>query len=456
MILERFSPGQGKEKYEMPLEQDLAGLMIAHYQRIEEILTDKEKGLSECKWVLDHVEVESGGEKCLVVAGLFPSIDEEGKAIPGIRATPSVICIPKGLMNDEDWKLFGSKDHEANQSERKENVVRDIVRKPEVTKLYNAHGWDGNPYVMGMPMVDMAVEYGGVAVLMGVMGSMKTTNIDMIPREFRDSNVYGWDEIKHQILGFMYQVEGEASFKNHDNSEALRRVLIGHSMQGRTVLRLLVEELHKLPNTYFVPITPVMKGAQKEQGRHVILGHDWPGLVMKAEMAITSRIMKEETREKILCWALPLIKEVIKHYLHEGSPYGENLLLLAHLLEYINNPWAVINATKLLDNAGETIGAKTRLQLANLTDSFMLVCAVEDKVLSSEQLKAMIVDLASPMRLEGGELVIDTGKKQVKVRACYFRANHYLGRGHWGQLTKTELAFELKKNGVNLPAKSLS
>lgn len=453
MILERFGPVMGKEKYAMPLERDLAGLMLSHYKRVQELLPDKEKGISEIRWVLDHVEVESGGEKCLVVAGLFPAIDEEGKEIPGVRATPSVICIPKNLMKDEDWDLFKRKDENGEDRAQKEELVSGIVKNKETLKLYNAHGWGGNPYVMTLPMIDMAIEYDGVSVLMGVMGSMKTTRVDMSPRELRDSNMYGWTEIKKQIMGLMYLVEEKEQFEKNEKCREIRRVLIGHSMQGRTTLRLLVEELNRLPNTYFVPITPVMRGAQKEGIRHVILGHDIPGKIMKAEMGVTSLLMATETREKLLCWALPVIKGVIQHYLHEGSPYGENLLLLSHLLEYLNNPWAVMNSTKLLDNADVAIGKNTRHLLANNVDKFMLVRAAKDKVLSPEQLQNLILDLATPMKIVNDELVIDVGGEPIRVRACYFMANHYLSLGHWNALIQEELEHDLKKNGVKLPNK---
>jgi len=455
MILERFGLGRGEEKNIMPLERDLAELMIRHYQRIGAVLSENNKGLDQAEWVLNHAEVESGGERCLVVAGLFPALDESGKEIPGVRATPSVICIPKGIMKEDEWEIFSKAGGGVGGTDKKASVVRDIVRNPALLKLYNAHGWGGNPYVMGVPMVDMAVEYGAVSVLMGVMGSMKTTRVDLSSREYRDSGIYGWEEVKKQVMGMMYQVEGKEQFVQTEENKLIRRVLLGHSMQGRTTLRLLVEELSKLPNTYFVPITPVMRGASTEMDRHVILGHDWPGLLMKAEMEITSRLMREETREKILSWALPVIKGVIKHYLHDGLPYAENLLILVHLLEYINNPWAVMNATKMLDNANESIGKNTRHMLVNHLDIFMLICAVEDKVLSPKQLKELVLDLATPtMRLENGELIVDRGSEHVRVRACYFPANHYLAVGNWDLIRLTELAFDLKKKGINFRSKN--
>lgn len=454
MILERFRRDIDKESFGPPVERDLASLMISHYQKIEDVLLEKDNASSRVEWVLDHIEVESGGERCLVVAGLFPALDESGKEIPGVRATPSVICIPKGLMKEDEWDTFSKEGGGVGGADKKESVVRDIVRNPALLKLYNAHGWGGNPYVMGRPMIDMAVEYGAVSVLMGVMGSMKTSRVDMSSREYRDSGMYGWHEIKKQVMGMMYQVEGKDQFVQTEDNKLIRRVLLGHSMQGRTTLRLLVEELSKLPNTYFVPITPVMRGAKKGKERHVILGHDNHGRLMKAEMEITSRLMKEETREKILSWALPVIKGVIKHYLHDGLPYAENLLMLSHLLEYINNPWAVMNATKLLDNADESIGKNTRHMLVNHLDLFMLICAVEDKVLSPEQLKEMIVDLATPMRLEKGELIVEKGNEYELVRACFFPANHYLAVGNWNMLRCTELAFDLKKKSINFRSKN--
>ena len=75
------------------------------------------------------------------------------------------------------------------------------------------------------------------------------------------------------------------------------------------------------------------------------------------------------------------MKEIVKSHIAEGEPYGEYLVLLAYILEYICNPWAVMNSSNMVKHAGETLSEKTQVSAAGRLDSLMIVAELEDEVL---------------------------------------------------------------------------
>ncbi len=70
---------------------------------------------------------------------------------------------------------------------------------------------------------------------------------------------------------------------------------------------------------------------------------------MVTDREIVGRL-ESAKRENILqfAWVLLVVKEIVKSHIAEGGPYGGYLVLLAYVLEYICNPWAVMNSSNMI------------------------------------------------------------------------------------------------------------
>jgi hypothetical protein len=449
MFSEQLTRCTAPERIEDSNERALADLMTSHYAKIADILQDEKKSLTEAHWAMNWCEtVDSKGEKVYVVAGLIPALDSKGKEITDMRATPTVFCIPEKCLTAEEEELFDKEKNETEDKSKREEIVQTVIRDRFIRKFYNMHGWGANPYVSALPMIEVASEFQGISILTGMMGSMGTTYQDRSPARFGDKSKYGWDEIRAQAIGAMYYMEGKEAF-DYDPDIQFRRVMMGHSMQGKTVLRGMIDDLSKLPNTYFVSMTPVLAGGNKESMdlaqeipylkdtlRHVILGHNLAGLMMQIELKTVARLFSAETRRAILCTPaiLYFVKKIMKSYLDGGDSYGQELIVYAHLLEYISNPWAIMRATENLENSAPTVGENSLVLVSQLVDRFMLVYAGNDKVLSPEQLielaKQITTELNVSIEVSGGKLVFASDKKELKM-PMYPGDNHYLKRASW-------------------------
>ncbi len=433
-------------------ERNMAGLMFTHYDKIANVLAEPAGGaIKEAHWAMDWRKIEDFKKReVLVVAGMIPAVDENEGQIPEILATPTVFCIPKHLMKEDEWQLFDEiGDRNRESQSKRELLIRAIIHDPAMLKLYSLHGWGGNPYTSVMPMADLTGEHDAIAVLGGVMGSMGTMKSRKRVLGSHHKRAYGWETIRGQVIGMMYYLEGREMFQhNLDSGRKFDRVVIGHSMQGQTATKCLTRDRKKLPRTFFVPITPVLGGESKsarslskqveylkDEGRNVILGYDIPGRLMRVELATIGAILDEEVRRKILMSPLGLmaVKMIVDGYLRKENPYGEELIVLAHLIEYLTNAEAIINATHLLHNAEPAMGNETVHKINDIVDVIMLVYAGHDPVLPPGGLSALArrisVELRASVVPEGTTLVVSDSRPK-QLRMCFFATDgHYLRKG---------------------------
>jgi hypothetical protein len=368
--------------------------------------------------------------------------------IPDMRATPAVFCIPEKCLTFEEEESFDKEKNETGEKNKRGEIVRNIIGDRFIRKFYNMHGWGADPYVSALPMLEMASEFGGISILTGMMGSMGTSYQDKKPGGFSDKSDYSWDQIRAQAIGAMYYLEGKEAFI-FDPDVQFRRVMMGHSMQGKTVLRAMIDDLDKLPNTYFVSMTPVLTGGNKESMdlaqeipylkdtlRHVILGHNLAGLAMQLELKTIARWASAETRQRILLTpgVLYFVKKIMKSYLEGGNSYGQELIVFAHLMEYITNPWAILRATENLENSKPTVSPKSLKLMSENVDLFTLVYAGRDKVLSPKQLiglaKQIGTEINSPVEVSEDKLIFSANKKELSMVMCP-GDNHYLSERSW-------------------------
>lgn len=450
MHAEQLTQLLNKEKLRDQSEQNLTDLMLSHYSKVADVLKEPGKGLKEAHWAMDWREVEdTKHEKVYVIAGLLPATNTQNNEIEGMRATPVVFCIPKKDLTTEEQEYFDHDKDNIGYQKQRESVVQKLVKDREVRKIYNMHGWGADPYVSALPMIEVSTELGGVSVLLGMMGSMGTTNQDQSPGDFVKKSGYDWDKIREQAIGAMYYLEGSEAFgsSNYPTTKIVR-IIFGHSMQGKTTLRMLLDNHTILPNTFFVPMTPVLVGGSKEAlslahamdymqgtGRHVHLGHTPAGALMQLELKTIARWLEPAKRTEILLQPLILhfVKLIMKSYLGKSESWGENIIFYAHMLEYIGNPHAILLATDNLEESKPTVSQKTMATAAKFINRFMLVCASEDRVLSSRQLKALAkaisMELNVPVYEHKGKLVINIEGMEWVVPV--FEDNHYLKEDSW-------------------------
>ena len=467
MNFEQLTGLADHERFKDPKERALEDLMVSHYTKIAEVLNDPDKPLTEAHWAMDWCETYGANKgKVYVVAGLMPALDSKGKEIVGMRATPVVFCIPEMSLKVGEVQYFDKSKSIGDTQEKRELAVQKVIKDRSVRKLYNMHGWGADPYVSALPMIEAAAELDGVAVLLGMMGSMGTTMKDKSPCDFAKQSGYGWDEIRAQGLGAMYHLEGAKAFngKNYGKDE-IARIVFGHSMQGKTTLRMMFDELDMLPNTYFVPMTPVLAGGSKSAlslahateylrgtGRHVHLGHNTAGVLMQLELKTLARLLAPEQREEVLLnpWILPFVKLIMKSYLGKGESWGEDIIFYAHMLEYIGNPHAILQAMENLENSGPTVSPDTVVAAIRLLDKFMLVYAGEDRVLSPRQLEALAKAISTELGVfvepRDKQLVISVyGREWVIL--MFKNDNHYLKEESWRNREKGVIAMVKERVG---------
>lgn len=436
------------DRLRTPLEYELGQMMLEHWDQIDSVTASQEKIKAGGEWGMTYKEISAKGQQVYVVAGMLEAHDEEGHQINDITGTPVVACIPKSKFDSDEILNFRDNDS-------RDKAIKRVLGNSENKKLYSMHGWGANPYAFVLPLSDMAVENDGVAVNIGLMGSMATTKKELKPLDFANKSTYEWKDIRKQALGAMYQVEGEQAFVNNYRP-GFRRVILGHSMQGRTAFRLLADEFDNLPNTYFIPITPVLIGADdlsKEKARaveylqdiyeHVLLGHDRLGTLMGLEQKIVGRV-SAEIRENLLSTVIPVIEYIISSYIGPGEPYGKDLVLFAHLLEYVANPRAVMRATHLLDASDPVMSDKTIRRMTNLMGLVTLVMAGKDRVLHPAGTKALsryIQNLLNaPIAVKDGKIVEMSPNATSEIRKLsslnFENDNHYLRQSSWGRINR--------------------
>lgn len=429
-------------------ERNMAELMLSHYDRIESVLGKPDFDAKKAHWAMDWRKItDSKGREVMVVAGMIPAVDEKGNQISDITGTPSVFCIPKNQIDENEWRLFDEIGESTGESQRKrEQLVRTIISDPAKLKIYSFHGWGGNPYTSVLPMADLAGEHDAIAVLGGVMGSMGTMKSREPVFGLQRKRAYGWETIRGQVIGMMYYLEGSKIFQQHlDSGRKFDRVVIGHSMQAQSAIKCLTRDRDKLPRTFFVAITPVLGGESKsarslsrqveylkDESRNVILGYDIPGRLMRAELATIGAILGEELRRKILMSPLGLIavKMIVDSYLRKENPYGEEIIVLAHLIEYLTNKEAIINATHLLHTAEPAMGNNTVNKIHDIVDVLMLVYAGHDPVLPPGGLSALARRISVELRasvVQNGTTLVVSDNKPKQLRMCFFATDsHYL------------------------------